>query len=56
MCLGFDDGYIWLITADTITGWIEGEPWQGMRVQIVLGTRADYHHVLGTNLVKAVEK
>jgi hypothetical protein len=56
VCLGFDDGYIWLVSGESVVGWAYGEPWQGQQVQIVQGVKADYHHVLGTLLVKVVTK
>ncbi len=55
VCLGFEDGYVWLVY-DSIAGWAYGDPWQGKQVQIAQGFKADYHHVLGTNLVMAVAK
>jgi hypothetical protein len=56
ICLGFDDGYAWLVSESSISGWSDGDPWQGKRVQIAHGAKADYHHVLGTLLVRVVPK
>lgn len=53
-CLGFDDGYIWLVY-DGIQAWQE-EDLAGQMVQIAVGFKAKYHHILETNLVKEVPK
>jgi hypothetical protein len=55
VCLTFDDGYVLLIY-DSVAGRAYGNPWQGKPVQIIWGFKADYHHVLGTNLIMVVAK
>ncbi|MHB1133537.1 MAG: hypothetical protein ACYC4L_14290 [Chloroflexota bacterium] len=55
VCLGFDDGYRWKV-ADFVAGRGMGDPYEGKQVQIIHGGKAQYHHVLGTNLVKVVPK
>jgi hypothetical protein len=54
-CVAFSDGYL-LAVDDWIVGWADAEPWRGMRVEVAIGRKADYHHVLGTDLVKQVSK
>ena len=51
VCLGFEDGYTWLIY-DSVEGW-DGDhgDWYGQRIVSAIGFRAEYYHVLGTNLV-----
>lgn len=52
VCIGYDDGYRWLVS-DAIRGWRQGS-WEGQAVQVAIGFRAEYHHVLGTKLVMQV--
>jgi len=56
ICIGFDDGYIWLVLDSAINSHSFGEPFQGKAVQIAHGVAADYYHVLGTDLVLRVPK
>lgn len=51
VCIGYDDGYIWLVK-DTVTGWEERGTWEGKKIVTVLGYNADYSHILGTNFVR----
>ena len=54
VCLGFGDGYIWLVY-DSITG--RGTKSDaGQQVEVAFGGRADYYHVPGTTLVRTVSK
>ena len=55
VCLSFSDGYIWLIN-DSVRGWKEAGSWEGRRVEAAQGGKADYYHVLGTDLIKLVPK
>jgi hypothetical protein len=55
VCVKYSDGYIWLVY-DSIIGWVDGGSWEGRNVAVAQGSRADYHHVLGTLLVKEVPK
>jgi hypothetical protein len=58
ICLGFDDGYIWFLSPfnDGVQAWGEAGFWRDKKIQVVFGQNADYHHILGTNLVKKVSK
>ncbi len=55
VCLGFPDSYVWLIY-DSVQGWDQGGSWHGNEIVVALGFRADYYHILQTNLVKTVSK
>ena len=55
VCLGYPDGYRWLVY-DSILGWGDIGPWQGKQTLAAYGVKADYHHVLGTSLIKEVPK
>ena len=50
VCLGFSDRYVWLVY-DAVAGWGEHGSWDGQRIVSAIGFRAEYYHVLGTNLV-----
>ena len=54
VCLGFEDGYRWLI-AESVLGWEQGR-YDGKPVRTAIGPTAKYHHVLGTDLVYWAEK
>ncbi len=54
VCIAYDDGYTWLVR-DSVLGW-DNTTWQGKKVRIAIGRKANYHHVLDTNLVKKVSK
>ena len=58
ICLRFDDGYVWFLPSfdDNITGWTLDGTWQGKKIQIAVGMHADYQHILGSNLVRIVNK
>jgi hypothetical protein len=56
ICLSFEDGYIWLIYSDSITGWDKIGTYQGRIVQVAFGIHADYYHVLGTSLIMTKNK
>jgi len=49
VCLGFDDGYLWLVS-DAIHGW-GVESCGGSTVRVAYGYEGTYRHILGTNLV-----
>lgn len=57
-CLGFDDGYTWFFSTwtDSVVVWSEAGTWQDKKIQVVNGQQADYYHILGTDLVKQVNK
>jgi hypothetical protein len=55
ICLQFEDGYVWLVY-DSISGWGDAGFWQGKRIRAGHGFKADYHHVLGTSLIKEVPR
>lgn len=55
VCIEYEDGYVWLVY-DSILGWGEDGTWQGKKISVAKGFKADYHHVLGTLLVKQVPK
>lgn len=54
VCIHMSDNYFWLVQ-DSITGW-RPETWQGNNVEVALGVRCDYYHVLWTDLVKKICK
>lgn len=56
ICLQFGDGYTWLIYDSIIGSRETKETHQGNPVQIRIGAAAEYHHVLGTNLVKEIPR
>ena len=51
VCVEYSDGYIWLVQ-DTLIGW----DFEGTTIEIAQGYSADYHHTLGTLLVRTVFK
>jgi len=51
VCIGFDDGYILLVTDPAVDGPVNVALYQGKIVQAAAGTNGYYYHVLGTNLV-----
>jgi len=55
VCVGYEDGYLWLIR-DSVVGWDELPLGDGRTLSIAIGRRADYHHVLGTQLRMRVPK
>jgi hypothetical protein len=56
ICLQFSDGYTWLIYDSIVGDQDTEETYQGQPIQIRLGAAAEYHHVLGTNLVREVPR
>ena len=54
-CIGYDDGYTWLVY-DAIIGWEIRGSWQGHTIQVALGEKADYYHVLRTAYVREEPK
>jgi hypothetical protein len=54
-CIAFSDGYL-LAADDWVVGWTELRGTGGARIEVALGRNADYHHVLGTDLIKRVPK
>lgn len=56
ICLQFSDGYTWLIYDSIVGSRDTDETYQGKPIQIRLGAAAEYHHVLGSNLVKEVPR
>jgi hypothetical protein len=56
VCVRYEDGYVWLIFSDSITGWEKIGNWQGKIIQVAYGLHADYYHVLGTSLIMTVAK
>ncbi len=56
ICLRYEDGYIWLVYDNAITGWDDAGNWQGNIVRIAHGVIADYYHVLGTSLIMIIMK
>ena len=56
VCLAFNDNYTWLIY-DSVSGWnSEAGFWEGKKIEIAQGSRADYYHIIETHLVKEVPK
>jgi len=55
VCISYEDGYVWLVN-DAIIGWRGGGTLQGKKIVVARGRRADYHHILGTQLVKKMPK
>jgi dipeptidyl aminopeptidase/acylaminoacyl peptidase len=55
-CIGYDDGYIWLVYNAAIIGWDIRGSWQGHTIQVALGEKADYYHVLTTHYVREEPK
>jgi len=51
----FADGYC-LHIEDSVVGWRDEGEWGGKSVQVAEGRPADYHHVLATDLVRAVPR
>jgi hypothetical protein len=58
ICLRFTDGYIWLLSpfGDEVLGGDDIGTWQGKQIHATFGKKADYEHILGTNLVRKVVK
>lgn len=55
-CVGFSDGYIWVVS-DGIIGWEDHScSGPGGSVRTALGVRGAYHHILFTRLVKSVPR
>jgi uncharacterized protein YjbI with pentapeptide repeats len=55
-CMVYSDGYIWAIPDAPARGvWDKAGSWNGKRVEVIHGKKADYYHVLGTSLVSMVE-
>ena len=54
-CIGFDDGYVWLLS-DGFEGWDWRGEWQGKQIQVFRGVNADYYHILGTQYVREEPK
>jgi len=50
VCAKYSDGYVWLI-ADSVLRWEEIQQ-DGKSVEIVVGNKVGYYHVLNPNLVK----
>ena len=48
VCLNFNDGYKWLVY-ESITGWSSNND-----VEIAIGTKGEYHHILYSNCIKLV--
>jgi hypothetical protein len=55
VCAAFSDGYVWLIN-DSVAGHSSAGTFEGQPVEVIEGFAADYHHVLGTTLVRTVPK
>lgn len=53
VCLGFSDGYTWLI-AEPVIDWHQYTE-QGKPVVVAFTPKHKYQHILGTNLVRWVE-
>ncbi|BBO88812.1 hypothetical protein [Desulfosarcina ovata] len=53
VCIGYSDNYTWLIY-DSITGWREATC-DGNKVQVAVGINREYHHILDSNFVRAIE-
>ena len=49
-CLGFEDGYVWLVY-DAVRGWREHGYWEGHKIVSAIGSKAEHYHVLDTNLI-----
>ncbi len=56
ICLGYEDGYVWLVYDNAITSWDDAGNWQGSPVRVAHGVQADYYHVMGTSLVMMIMK
>jgi|GEM_PF-1512351 len=55
-CMVYSDGYIWAIPDAPARGvWDKAGSWNGQRVEVIHGKKADYYHVLRTSLVSMVE-
>jgi len=50
VCLGFADGFIWLVS-DSVRDW-EDIQIDGKKVQIAVGFKNSYYHLLNPNLIK----
>jgi hypothetical protein len=55
LCLNFPDAYIWLVT-DTIQKWEDRGTVDGKRVRVVIGAKAEYHHIMNTKYVREVKR
>ncbi len=58
ICLRYPDNYIWFLSpfGDKVLGGGEVGTWQGKQIHATFGNKADYQHILGTNLVRKVAK
>jgi len=58
ICLGYADKYIWFISpfGDEVVGGGEVGTWQGKQIHATFGKKADYQHILGTNLIRKVAR
>ena len=56
VCIGFSDGYKWLISDTIIQGQRHDGEWYGARIEVSIGFRADYYHVVRTSYVRQVAK
>ena len=54
VCIGFDDGYTWLVF-DAIAAW-RHERCHGQQVTVAIGVQGEYHHIVGTDLIKFVAR
>ena len=50
ICLGFPDGYVWLVS-DSVQGWEELEEGD-YKIAVAIGFKARYYHVLDTMWIK----
>src|SRR5262249_23676195 len=55
VCIKFEDGYVWLVS-DSVLGTRDGDIFDGKPVEVIIGNKHEYQHVLGTDLVKEVPK
>ena len=53
VCLGFSDGYVWLITG-SVSGW-ETFVADGLTIQAAISGTRRYEHILGTHQVRVVD-
>jgi len=54
VCIGYEDGYTWLVY-DSIMGWRE-YLCEDQRVRVAIGFQYEYHHIIDTLLVKKVRR
>jgi len=55
VCLGFSDGFVWLIN-DAITGQQDRGTFEGKTIRVAEGRKAYYFHILGTTWVRELPK